>query len=159
MSERRLEATVVGPGASGLLKVSVGRGRGQFVADVPVDRLPASLRLPESSFVAVVEGRELVRVESAGRAWLTIQDQIRAVLNESWDPIGVSDEVSDEYDGYIGGLYGLLQRESADHPIVEHLGRIETEWMGLKEPSRDHLLEVVARLRRLNLPGLSSPGE
>ncbi len=155
MSERRLEATVIGPGASGWLKVSIGRGHGQFVADVPVDRLPMSLRLPNSRFVAVVEGRELVRVESAGGTWLEIQDQIRSVLNGSWDPIGVADEVSDEYDGYIGALYGLLQRESADDPIVEHLRRIETERMGLKEPLRDRLLEVVAKLRQLELPHLA----
>ena len=156
MGERRLEATVIGPSAGGLLKVSIGRGRGQFVADVQADRLPDSLRVPNSQFVAVVEGRELVRVESAGKIWLEIQDQIRSVLNDSWDPIGVADEVPDEYDGYIGGLYGLLQRENADDTIVEHLRRIETEWMGLQEPSRTRLREVVARLRQLRLPGLGA---
>ena len=155
MGERRLEATVIGPGANGLLKVSMGRNEGQFIADVPADRLPESLRLPNSQFVAVVEGRELIRVESSGDIWLEIQEQIRSVLNASWDPIGVADDVPDEYDSYIGHLYGLLQRESADDVIVEHLRRIETERMGLDEPSRDRLRGVVARLRQLKLPTLA----
>lgn len=151
MSERRLEATVIGPGASGMLKVSVGRGAGQFVADVAVDRLPDSLRLPNAQFVAVVEGRDIVRVEPRGASWMEIQDQMRVVLNECWDPIGVAADVADEYDGYIAQLYGLLQRET-DDAIVERLRDIEVEHMGLKEPSHDRLREVVHRLRQLNLP-------
>ena len=155
MGERRVEAKVIGPGANGLLKVSVGRNQGQFIADVPADRLPESLRLPNSQFVAVIEGRDLIRVESSGNIWLEIQDEIRAVLNANWDPIGVADSVTDEYDSYIGHLYALLKRESADDVIVEHLRRIETERMGLDEPSRDRLRAVVARLRQLELPTLA----
>jgi hypothetical protein len=94
MSERRLEAVVIGPGKPGILKVVIGRGRGEFVADVPFEKLEPSLRLPNSHFVAVVEGRELVRVEPAGRIWLTIQDEIRSVLNTDWDPIGVVGRVA-----------------------------------------------------------------
>ena len=156
MSERRIEATVIGPGAQGVLKVSMGRGRGQFVADVASERLPESLRLPNSQFVAVVEGRNLIRVDSLGGTWLDIQDQIRSVLNDYWDPIGVADDVSDEYDSYIGGLYGLLSREQSDDVIVEHLRRIQTEHMGLKEPTRLRLQQVVDRLRNLNLPKLGA---
>ena len=155
MGERRLEAKVIGPGASGLLKVSIGRGRGQFVADVPVTRLPDSLRSPNSQFVAVVVGRELVRVEQAGDAWLEIQQQIRSVLNEAWDPIGVAADAPDEYDSYIGGLYGLLQRETVDDVIVAHLRRIETEHMGLDHPFPERLRSVVSKLRQLKLPTLT----
>jgi hypothetical protein len=155
MGEIRLEATVIGPGSTGLLKVSIGRGQGQFVADVQVDRLPDSLRSPNSQFVVVVEGREVIRVEPAGAGWLEIQDQIRSVLNNDWDPIGVADDVPDEYDSYIGVLYGLLHRETEDEPIV-HLRRIETEWMGIPEPSCAHLRAVVAKLRRLKLPMISA---
>src|SRR5215472_4823400 len=98
--ERRLEATVLGSASPGHVKVTLGRGKGQFVSDVSVDLLPVSLRTPNSTFVAVVKGREVVRVEIEGRPWLVIQDQIRAVLNSEWDPIGVSDAVEDEYDMY-----------------------------------------------------------
>jgi hypothetical protein len=155
MSERRLEATVIGPGASGFLKISIGTGQGQFVADVPADRLPASLRLPNAQFVAIVEGRDLVRVETAGTIWLNIQDQIRSVLNDSWDPIGVAGNVRDEYDGYIADLYTLLQLEKSDEPIIQHLRRIEADRMGLVAPSRERLQEVVRKLRQLTLPSLT----
>src|SRR5258708_14798794 len=105
MSERRLEAVVIGPGKPGILKVAIGRGQGEFVADVPSEKLEPLLRLPNSHFVAVVEGRELVRVEPAGRIWLIIQDEIRSVLNIDWDPIGVvAGGINDEYDMYIGRI-------------------------------------------------------
>ena len=39
-----------------------------------------------------------------------IRVQIRRVLLHTWDPIGIQDEqnAQDEYDGYIGRIYGLL---------------------------------------------------
>jgi hypothetical protein len=46
-------------------------------------------------------GGDVVRVEPAGRIWLTIQDQMRVVLNGDWDPIGLADIVDDEYDTYV----------------------------------------------------------
>jgi len=75
--------------------------------------------MPNSEFVGVVKGRDLVRVEPAGRIWLTIQDQIRAVLNSDWDPIGVADIVDDEYDMYIGHIYSLLATDAAEQPIAD----------------------------------------
>lgn len=35
--EKRLEAIVLGPGLTGQVKVTLGRGQQQFVADVPVE--------------------------------------------------------------------------------------------------------------------------
>src|SRR4029077_8326716 len=125
--ERRLEAVVLGPGKPGRLRGALGRAQHQFVADVPFDLLQPSLRMPNSEFVAVVNGRELVRIEPAGRIWLTIQDQIRAVLNRDWDPIGVSDIVDDEYDMYIGHIYSLLATDSAEQTLADHLLTIELE--------------------------------
>jgi hypothetical protein len=122
MSERRLEAVVIGPGKPGILRVALGRGQGEFVANVPFEKLGPSLRLPNSHFVAVVEGRELVRVEPAGRIWLKIQDEIRSVLNTDWDPIGVvGDGINDEYDMYIGRIYSLLLSGASEQAIAEHL--------------------------------------
>ena len=60
--------------------------------------------------------------------------------------------VSDEYDGYIGGIYGLLQRNESDEVIINHLSKIETERMGRNEPSYERLQNVVSKLRRLKLP-------
>jgi hypothetical protein len=157
MGERRLEAVVVGPGAPGFLKIALGRDDRRFVADVPADRLPASLRPPNSRFVGVVEGRDLIRVESAGRAWLDIQDRMRAVLNASWDPIGVAEDVDDEYDGYIGGILSLLRNDASVDVIAEHLSRIEVELMGLAGSPLTQLREVAVRLRQLQLPVVGDP--
>jgi hypothetical protein len=155
MSERRLEAVVIGPGKPGILKVALGRGQGQFVADVPVKRLEPSLRLPNSHFVAVVEGRDVVRVEPAGRIWLTIQDEIRSVLNTDWDPIGVvGDGINDEYDGYIGRIYSLLMSGASEQAIAGHLRSIEVDHMGLAGTSMDELLKAATKLLKLQLPRL-----
>ena len=81
--ERRLQAVVIGPGKPGQVRVALGHGERKFVADVPFTMLEPGLRMPNSEFVAVVSGRDFVRVEPAGRIWLTIQDQIRVVLSTS----------------------------------------------------------------------------
>jgi hypothetical protein len=157
VSERRLEAIVVGPGKPGLLRVALGRGGQQFVVDAPCELLQPSLRIPNSRFVAVVEGREIVRVESAGRIWLAIQDQIRSVLNTDWDPIGVADSVYDEYDGYIGRIYSLLIQGVSEKTIAEHLLSIERERVGLRGTPMIQLQRVATLLRELRLPSLDGP--
>ena len=155
--ERRLEAVVLGPGPPGQVKVAVGRGQQQFVADVPVELLPSSLRLANSEFVAVVEGRDVVRVEPAGRAWLSIQNQMRDILNRDWDPIGVADIVADEYGMYIGQIHSLLAKCATENEIAEYLLWVEVERMGLTgTPIRQRLL-VVKNLCDLPLPALGNP--
>jgi len=74
---------VLGPGRPGQVKVTLGRGQQQFVADVSAELLPSSLRIPNSEFVAVVNGRDVVRVEPAGQAWLAIQDQVQTSVGDS----------------------------------------------------------------------------
>jgi len=61
-----------------------------------------------------------------------IEDKIRRVLMLKWDPIGVSDFAgpTDEYDRYIGGIYGLIQRGASRDDIVSHLRTLEVERMG-----------------------------
>jgi len=56
--------------------------------------------LPNSTFVGLIVGRDFVRVETEGQVWLDIQDTIRPILNQHWDPIGVADISEDEYDSY-----------------------------------------------------------
>jgi hypothetical protein len=156
--ERRLEAVVVGPGAPGWLKVTFGRDSGRYVIDVPVERIPSSLRLPNSSFVAVVAGRDFVRVEPAGRAWIEIQHQIRSVLNAAWDPIGVRNTVDDEYDGYIADIYSLLQSGASEEMLAEHLRSIEVKQMASRGSSMNKLLAIAGRLLKLQLPAAPGPG-
>ena len=159
MGERRLEAVVIGPGAAGFLKVSLGRDRdrGQFVADVPVDRVPESLRLPNSRFMAVVSGRDFLHVEPDSTDWERIQHKIRTVLMNDWNPIGVPAEVDDEYDSYIGRIYGMLQRKAPDAAVADFLQQLENEWMGIAqstEPNR--LLKIAETLRQLDLPSVAA---
>jgi hypothetical protein len=155
--ERRLEALVIGPGKPDHVKVALGQGQHQFITDVPIAILELSLRMPNSTFVAVVNGRELVRVESSGPVWLTIQDQIRAVLNGDWDPISVAHTVEDEYDAYISEIYSLLRENVHQKAIADHLLTIEVEGMGLVGTPMNRLLQVASNLRKLQLPSLEDP--
>jgi hypothetical protein len=153
--ERRLEAVVLGPGRPGQVKVTLGRGQQQFVTEVSAELLHPSLRLPNAAFVAVVKGRDLVRVEAAGRLWLTIQDQIRDVLNRDWDPIGVvADNVDDEYDMYIGHIHSLLAKRVSEKDISDYLLWVEVMRMGLTGTSVDQRLRVARNLQSLQLPPL-----
>lgn len=155
--ERRLAAVVIGPGRPGHLRVALGRGQNQFVAEVATTLLQPSLRMPNSEFVAIVNGRELVNVEPAGHAWLTIQDLVRKVLNSDWDPIGVADMVDDEYDMYIGHIYSLLAANAADQEVADYLLWVELERMGMTGTPMKELLSVAAKLRSLPLPCLDKP--
>jgi hypothetical protein len=156
--ERRLEAVVIGPGKPGQLRVALGRGDHKFVAEVPFDLIQSTLRIPNSEFVAVVSGRDVVRVEPTGRVWLTIQDRIRNILNGDWDPTGVADVVDDEYDMYIGSIHSLLVINSTEQTIADHLLGIEHERMGLTGTPMSQLLRVAANLRSIQLPPLENPG-
>ena len=86
--------------------------------------------------------------------WKEIQDKLRRVLMESWDPIGVNDfpEAADEYDGYIGGIYALLRDGASDERIAQHLAEIETETMGLAPVDDQRYASLIEKLRALELP-------
>jgi hypothetical protein len=150
--ERTLEAVVLGPGKPGQLKVAIGLGQHRFVDDIPFELLPPSLRTPNSEFVAIVNGRTLVAIEPTGRVRLTIYDQIRVVLNRDWDPIGVANEVDDEYDGYIGDVCSLLATNAAEQAIADLLLGIEKGGMGLAGTPTSQRLRVATNLRSLRLP-------
>ncbi len=148
MDERRVEARVIGPGARGHLRVRLG----QREQDVPMDRLPPTLRALNSEFVAVVQGGNLLRIDALGPAWLDIQDKVRSVLNRSWDPIGIAGDVEDEYDSYIADIYEMLRVGSSPHDLAAHLLQIETESMGLHGSPGLQRLEVARQLLALELP-------
>lgn len=81
-----------------------------------------------------------------------IHAEIREILLKEWDPVGVGDiaEASDEYDGYIGGIYRLLALGADESKIVEHLYHIETAYMGLS--LKKQRLHVVAQsLKRVEI--------
>ena len=90
--------------------------------------------------------------DEQGRA-RTIQDSIREVLLRIWDPIGINGtpEAKDEYDSYIGGVYQLLASHCSSDQIVDYLGTIESQMMGLGVPNRDYLTHVANQLLSLNV--------
>ena len=57
-----------------------------------------------------------------------IHNEIRKVLLEVWDPIGVGDNsaLSDEYDSYISRLYALTLLPEASQLVEQELQEIET---------------------------------
>ncbi len=63
-----------------------------------------------------------------------ITRQIREILMRDWDPIVVPNLPADEYDMYIGGIYGLLVRGASVDEIEQHLRAIEVERIELVIP-------------------------
>ena len=86
-----------------------------------------------------------------------IRSDIRQVLMEIWDPIGVKDvrNAQDEYDSYISGIYGLLTGEVPDSQIAEHLLGIVRETMGMEAADLDAMSDTVNALRLIRLPSKS----
>jgi hypothetical protein len=64
------------------------------------------------------------------RDWKADVDAIRTILLTDWDPIGCG-VPDDEYDSYIGGIYGLMQNGATAESLARHLNSIESESMGL----------------------------
>ena len=79
--------------------------------------------------------------------------QMRRVLLEEWDPIGVRDEpmAQDEYDSYLGHIYDLLARDASDVQIANHLNQLETVSMGGRKRPIEKLLSVAQSLKKIPL--------
>ena len=91
----------------------------------------------------LVEKKDLRRLEA----------EVRRVLVEVWDPIGVKGEpnAQDEYDCCLWGIVRLLTTHGTDEQITEYLFRQGTEHMGLSFP-REELQTTVGALRQILLP-------
>ena len=76
--------------------------------------------------------------------------EIRRVLLEEWDPIGVGDipEAQDEYDAYVPDVYRLLVHRASALEVFDYMWRIETEHMGLRG-NRAHTQEIAVFLAAL----------
>ncbi|QYN26426.1 hypothetical protein [Amycolatopsis sp. DSM 110486] len=62
------------------------------------------------------------------------QDNLRYLLNQ-WDPIGVADEVDDEYDCVIAPLLSRLAAGAGRPEISEFLWHELTDHFGLSDPA------------------------
>lgn len=82
-----------------------------------------------------------------------IRAQIRHVLLDTRDPIGVRDEPNahDEFDGYIAEVYDMLVTGAPDSSLVDYLFWAAHDHMGLDASSRQGMLPTVAELRKTSL--------
>lgn len=85
-----------------------------------------------------------------------IRAQIRHVLLNVWDPIGIVNEpnAQDEYDDYIGRLYELLVRREPDTELIDYLYLVTHDWMGFDAATKSDMVETVAALRKILLPAV-----
>jgi hypothetical protein len=82
-----------------------------------------------------------------------VRSDIRQVLLNVWDPIGIKDEINaqDEYDAYIGEIYELLISGASDRQITDRLFFIVRERMGLDAATSEAMASTVTALRTIQL--------
>jgi hypothetical protein len=82
-----------------------------------------------------------------------IRVEIRQVLLDVWDPIGVKDEpnAQDEYDGYVGLIFDLLSGGATDEQMTDRLLYFVNDRMGLKALP-EKMLPTVRALRAIEFP-------
>ena len=81
-----------------------------------------------------------------------VRVQIRGVLLNVWDPIGVRNDpnAQDEYDGYLGDIFELLVRRASRKKIVEYLYWVASVRMGM-DAKRSDMLPTVEALMKIPL--------
>ena len=52
----------------------------------------------------------------SGENW----QRVKKVLNKHWDPIGVADQVDDEYDSYVGTICHMLMDQQVPESAISH---------------------------------------
>ena len=81
-----------------------------------------------------------------------IQDSIRRVLIDEWDPIGVRGVPAavGEYDSYIGRIYQILKGSRSADDLADYLARIEKEEICVRT-SGETRTRVAEKLLALNV--------
>ena len=81
-----------------------------------------------------------------------IQAEIRAILEESWDPIGLfPGGPKGEYDEYIGRVYRLLASGAGELALTRYLMDTEAAILGETSRHSEAVAEAVRRLMRLDV--------
>jgi hypothetical protein len=81
-----------------------------------------------------------------------IQDAIRQILYQDWDPIGVCGAApEDEYDSYIGGVYRILSTSRSEEALIQFLAEAVEDLVGSRESGLDGLRSVAHKLLTLDV--------
>lgn len=82
-----------------------------------------------------------------------IRTEIRRVLLNVWDAIGIGDQANaqDEYDCCLGTIYHLLTDGASNEKIRDYLWTQATEHMGWNV-RKEAMTPTVEALRKINLP-------
>ena len=80
-----------------------------------------------------------------------IQEAIRRVLYDDWNPIGVDSLPPDEYDAYIAPIYRLLTETRTELDLLQALRRIERNILGESTTPVGRLRELAAKLLALDV--------
>jgi hypothetical protein len=90
--------------------------------------------------------------DSRNKRAAEIQDSIRRILYQEWDPIGVSGSApEDEYDSYIAPVYRILCGSRSEQELAEFLFRTERDIVGVWSESPERLQPVARRLLELDV--------
>lgn len=89
--------------------------------------------------------------KDAWRPFSMLEGFVRLVLLVDWDPIGILGYTGsmDEYDSYAGDICRLLQEGATRDMLIDHLDRLEKQWMGLSGERRSQT-EVAETLMRFS---------
>lgn len=117
--------------------------------------MASSLQLPSSRVSFKTHGsqkRLSSRMDFRRRRAGEIQNSIRKILLEDWDPIGVGDfpTLEDEYDSYIAGIYNLLVVGRPAIEVAKHLSATEEGEFGFRV-SVGQLLPIAEKLCSLEV--------
>lgn len=83
-----------------------------------------------------------------------IQDSIRQILFQDWDPIGVSADPEwpeDEYDSYIAPVYRILCGSRKEDELVDYLFQTEKQTIGVWCENAEMLRPVAKKLLELDV--------
>jgi len=82
-----------------------------------------------------------------------IQDSIRQILFQEWDPIGVSNnsKLVNEYDSYIAPVYRILTGSRSEDELIDFLYRTENDTIGIFCDVREQLRPVARKLLALDV--------
>lgn len=166
----RIPAEVFACLKAGELRITVmprvGLADGGSPWDVPIDKVPPDLRMPNTKlWIRVNEKWEIQEIwrrtdpeshaDSRRTDWEDLLKTIHAVLIHEWDPIGCG-VPDDEYDSYIPGICRLLMDGADEIKIGSHLEKLKTVSMGLqgnKDRNRRIAHLLIERTRKLSDTG------